>query len=763
MTTQLFSNNAYSVLNGAISDVATAVVLTTGTGSRFPSPSAGDWFLATLIGLDNNGVENAWEIVKCTARSSDTLTVTRAQEGTSAVSWISGTHIELRDTAARATTLAGTSGTNTGDNSANSLYSGLVTNATHTGDVTGSTALTVVKINGTLMSGLATGILKNTTSTGVPSIAVAADFPSLNQDTTGYASALKSATTTVSVAAATAPTVGQALVATSGTTATWQLLAGGLAPTAVKTGAYNAVANDLVRVNSTGGAFTVTLPASSTDGDKIGLLDVSNTCGTNAVLIAANGNHVEGDTTGMSMNLSGAYVYLLYNSTGTNWKIEQTPNVGAAGAAGTNGTNGTNGVDGTVTIIRSARTSNTILGTADAQKLIDITSGTFTQTFTAAATLASGWFCYIRNSGTGDITLDPNGAETIDGQTSYIMYPGEIRLVQCDGAGFYTLVLAPFYRSCTSTFSFVMPPGYTAIGFDGVGGGGGGGSGRRGAAGTDRMGGGPGGAPGRAIRSISSLAVGSSTTVTIGASGTGGAVQTADDTNGVAGTAGGNTSFGTLATAYGGALGAAGTNAAYLSGVGGSGSLSAGGAPTGGKPFSQWNNGGSWSSTYGIGEGGSNGGTNSASLYDGTASDIGGAGSGAIYHTTPIIGASGSSFRGVSAASPGGSITTANATLATKKAGLNGTQTNSNGATAGVGETQGTPTDGTAGAASTTDWQMGNPGAGGGATLTMAAKAGGAGGFPGGPGGGGGASTNGYNSGKGGDGAAGRAIIWGIA
>ena len=37
------------------------------------------------------------------------------------------------------------------------------------------------------MSGLATGILKNTTTTGVPSIAIAADFPTLNQNTTGNA------------------------------------------------------------------------------------------------------------------------------------------------------------------------------------------------------------------------------------------------------------------------------------------------------------------------------------------------------------------------------------------------------------------------------------------------------------------------------------------------------------------------------------------------------------------------------------------------
>ena len=65
------------------------------------------------------------------------------------------------------------SGTNTGDNAVNPLYSGLVTNATHTGDATGDTALTVVRINGVALSGLATGILKNTTGTGAPVIAAA--------------------------------------------------------------------------------------------------------------------------------------------------------------------------------------------------------------------------------------------------------------------------------------------------------------------------------------------------------------------------------------------------------------------------------------------------------------------------------------------------------------------------------------------------------------------------------------------------------------
>ena len=46
-----------------------------------------------------------------------------------------------------ATGTGSASGTNTGDNAVNSLYSGLVTNATHTGDVTGSDALTLATVN----------------------------------------------------------------------------------------------------------------------------------------------------------------------------------------------------------------------------------------------------------------------------------------------------------------------------------------------------------------------------------------------------------------------------------------------------------------------------------------------------------------------------------------------------------------------------------------------------------------------------------------
>ncbi len=64
------------------------------------------------------------------------------------------------------------------------------------GDVTGTcAAASVVKINGTSLAGLATGILKNTTTSGVPSIAVAgSDYAAANASTTvnGQACALGS-------------------------------------------------------------------------------------------------------------------------------------------------------------------------------------------------------------------------------------------------------------------------------------------------------------------------------------------------------------------------------------------------------------------------------------------------------------------------------------------------------------------------------------------------------------------------------------------
>jgi hypothetical protein len=177
-------------------------------------------------------------------------------------------------------------------------------------------------------------------------------------------------------------------------------------------------------------------------------------------------------------------------------------------------------------LIRSARTADIMLGKYDNGKIIDITSGTFTQTFDSAATLKDGWFCYLQNSGTGDITIDPSGAELIDGLSGFVMYPGEVRLVQCDGVALRSVVLNAFCKTFTASGTFTKPPGYSQFGgFLWAGGG----SGRRGAASSLRNGGG-GGACTPIL--VLSTAVGSSESVVIGAGGLG---ATVDSTNGAAG------------------------------------------------------------------------------------------------------------------------------------------------------------------------------------------------------------------------------------
>lgn len=85
-----------------------------------------------------------------------------------------------------------------------------------------------------------------------------------------------------------------------------------------------------------------------------------------------------------------------------------------------------------------ARSSNTIIGVGDYGRTFSCTSS-FTQTFTAAATLSDGFWCEFRNDGSGVITLDPNGAELIDGVATITLQPGESAIINCNGSAFKTL------------------------------------------------------------------------------------------------------------------------------------------------------------------------------------------------------------------------------------------------------------------------------------------------------------------------------------
>lgn len=122
------------------------------------------------------------------------------------------------------------------------------------------------------------------------------------------------------------------------------------------------------------------------------------------------------------------------------------------------GAKGNNGPSGTGDLPYVTKTSAYTVLSTDKGKLIDCTSGTFTLSFSACATLGANWATYIRNSGTGTITLDPNGSETINGAATYTLNAGSTVLLLCDGTSIRSvfvvlneLVRLPIFSPETTT------------------------------------------------------------------------------------------------------------------------------------------------------------------------------------------------------------------------------------------------------------------------------------------------------------------------
>ncbi len=100
-------------------------------------------------------------------------------------------------------------------------------------------------------------------------------------------------------------------------------------PTAVKTSTYSAAAGDLVPCDTTGGAFTVTLPTAPADKATI---VVSVVAGRDMLTIACGGSDVFNKTSGLTSILlsSDQSVTLQYKATGAIWYVLGTAAHGPA-------------------------------------------------------------------------------------------------------------------------------------------------------------------------------------------------------------------------------------------------------------------------------------------------------------------------------------------------------------------------------------------------------------------------------------------------
>lgn len=117
---------------------------------------------------------------------------------------------------------------------------------------------------------------------------------------------------------------------------------------------------------------------------------------------------------------SGGYsTYVFYTSNLERMRIALNGNVGI----GTNNPGQLLEVTGNIKmngIFRAYRAISATDTAAATDFLIDCTSGTFTVNLPTAVGISGRAYC-IKNSGNGVITVDPSGAQTIDGSTTYLI------------------------------------------------------------------------------------------------------------------------------------------------------------------------------------------------------------------------------------------------------------------------------------------------------------------------------------------------------
>lgn len=267
----------------------------------------------------------------------------------------------------------------------------------------------------------------------------------------------------------------------------------------------------------------------------------------------------------------------------------------------------------------------------------------------------------------------------------------------------------------TADGTWTKPAGAKACHVTVIGAGAGGGSGRRGAAGSSRRGGGGGGPGQYGFYILPASYFGSTESVTIGTGGGGGAAVSADDTNGNAGTGGGNTTIGNLRMT-GGSGGAGGQSGAGGTGGGNSGYGLVINASSFNQAFDNQPNGGAASNS-----------TGAAPTQVPQSGPCGGGGGGAIDSSN--LGRNGGA---------GGTYYTSSGWVTPPTAGSVGVGQTSAGGNGATG-----PHGGSGG------------GGGGGGSSASAGYAGGNGGDYGAGGGGGGGSPNSFASGAGGNGAGG--------
>lgn len=207
------------------------------------------------------------------------------------------------------------------------------------------------------------------------------------------------------------------------------------------------VVADIIEVNATAANLTISL--SDARSTSTGYTALFNNIGSNSFNVLDAGGNV------LAVVTSGTvwFLYLADNSTLTGtWRVFQfgagVSNANAAALAGA----GLKAITTTLNerIAINAQSANYVIVNGDRATCIEWTGGNGAFTLPSPGVVGADWFCIIKNSGTGTLTVTPPSG-TIDTQASLSFNPDNSAFVVCDGTNFFTVGLG---QAINSIFDF---------------------------------------------------------------------------------------------------------------------------------------------------------------------------------------------------------------------------------------------------------------------------------------------------------------------
>jgi hypothetical protein len=211
----------------------------------------------------------------------------------------------------------------------------------------------------------------------------------------------------------------------------------------------NVVAS-IMDVNPTASSLVITMPDATEAGNGQTVL-FNNIGSYDFTVVSSTGVTICAPQSGTTFQ-----IYLTNNSTASgSWRsFQYGASISSTNAAALAGL----GIKAIATTLNqsipvSTFNNNYITGTSDRAKALVWNGGAGTLSFDAAATVGSDWFVNVRNAGTGDLTLNPAGVETINGNSTLTLSPGDSAIVITDGIEFWTI---GFGQSSVYAFSLIQ-------------------------------------------------------------------------------------------------------------------------------------------------------------------------------------------------------------------------------------------------------------------------------------------------------------------